>query len=185
MPPDVASAHTAPAARLTPPSISAFIRPSLHYFDYVHKGRSFCIWGLTAGGSGCVGWLDGWRGLPQLHGSNFHSPSKSSLNPSLPHPNTTVSNCSPAGMLIVTAEKAFCRRPAFQPDPPNALPYHRLVYEGGRLAYRTGEGEEGDALGLAAGAATGESPRSAAVQGALVTEAEAAAALGAAEEPAS
>lgn len=113
----------------------------LHYFEYEHRGRSFCIWGLTA------------------------------------------------GMLIVAAEKAFGRRPAFQPNPPNALPYTCLaVGPGGQLVFRTDAGPgsprgkaEPDALELAAAAAAEESPPSAAMQGAVVTHGEAAAALGAAE----
>ncbi|KAL4424924.1 hypothetical protein ABPG77_009653 [Micractinium sp. CCAP 211/92] len=112
----------------------------LHYFEYEHRGRSFCIWGLTA------------------------------------------------GMLIVAAEKAFGRRPAFQPNPPNALPYTCLaVGPGGQLVFRpAGPGSprgaaEPDALGLAAEAAAEESPRSAAIQGAVVTQQEAAAALGSTE----
>ncbi|KAL4434263.1 hypothetical protein ABPG75_000704 [Micractinium tetrahymenae] len=110
----------------------------LHYFDYAHRGRSFCIWGLTA------------------------------------------------GMLIVVAEKAFRRRPAFQPNPPNALPYTCLaVGPAGQLVFRAGAlpgsptaAAVPDALGLAAEAAAEESPRSAAMQGAVVTHDEAAAALG-------
>lgn len=107
----------------------------LHYFDYEHRGRSFCIWGLTA------------------------------------------------GMLIVVAEKAFARRPAFDPNPPHALPYTALaVGEGGHLVFRQpGGGGLRDGLGLASEAAAEESPRSAAVQGAVVTDHEAAAALGGSE----
>lgn len=89
-------------------------------------------------------------------------------------------------MLIVAAEKAFGRRPAFQPNPPNALPYTCLaVGPGGQLVFRPDAGPgspraaaEPDALGLAAEAAAEESPRSAAMQGAVVTQQEAAAALG-------
>lgn len=83
-----------------------------------------------------------------------------------------------AGMLIVVAEKAFGRRPAFQPTPPNALPYTSIVHDGQRLMYRL----DGDVLGLAGEAAAEESPRSAAVPGAVVTDVEAAAALGGAAE---
>lgn len=114
-----------------PPPYPPIHPRSLHYFEYEHRGRSFLIWGLTA------------------------------------------------GMLIVVAEKALGRRPSFQPDPPGAVPYQRLTYEGGRLVVRGPEAAEGgDALGVAAEAATGESPRSAAVEGAVVTDREAAAALG-------
>lgn len=103
----------------------------LHYFDYSFRGRSFCIWGLTA------------------------------------------------GMLIVVAEKAFGRRPSFQPNPPNALPYTSLaVGADGQLTFRREAGPGTDALGLASAAAAEESPRSAAMQGAVVTDSEAAAALG-------
>lgn len=92
-------------------------------------------------------------------------------------------------MLIVAAEKAFGRRPAFQPNPPNALPYMCLaVGPGGQLVFRPDAGPgsprgatEPDALGIAADAAAEESPRSAAMQGAVVTQQEAAAALGSTE----
>lgn len=88
-------------------------------------------------------------------------------------------------MLIVIAEKAFGREPAFQPNPPNSLPYQALCFDGEKLTYRIQGGRpaapaaEPDALHLAAEAAAGESPRSAAVAGAAVTDGEAAAALGA------
>ena len=115
----------------------------LHYFDYVHRGTSYCIWGLTA------------------------------------------------GMLIVIAEIAFGRTPDFQPNPPNALPYTALCFDGTKLMYRLDGGRpwapqhaasgERDALHLAAEAAAEESPRSAAMAGAVVMDDEAAAALGAHE----
>jgi hypothetical protein len=87
-------------------------------------------------------------------------------------------------MLIVVAEHAFGRRPAFQPNPTNALPYTSIVHDGQRLMYRMEGGRPvaPDALGLAGEAAAEESPRSAAVQGAVVTDSEAAAALGGAAE---
>lgn len=86
-------------------------------------------------------------------------------------------------MLIVIAEKAFGRAPEFLPNPPNALPYTALAFEKGKLVLRTEPvGPSGDALGIAADAAAAESPRSAAQAGAVVTDTEAAAALGAEDE---
>lgn len=86
-------------------------------------------------------------------------------------------------MLIVIAEKAFGRAPEFLPNPPNALPYTALAFEKGKLVLRTeAVGPSADALGIAADAAAAESPRSAAQAGAVVTDSEAAAALGAEDE---
>lgn len=84
-----------------------------------------------------------------------------------------------AGMLVVIAERAFGRPPAFQPNPPGAPPYTALAYEGGRLVLRH-EPAAQDALGLAGAASAGEGPlpSSAAVAGAVVTDSEAAAATG-------
>jgi hypothetical protein len=61
----------------------------LHYFDYEYRGKSFCIWGLTA------------------------------------------------GMLVVIAERAFGRKPDFEPNPKNALPYTSLWHDGKKLAVRS------------------------------------------------
>ena len=93
-----------------------------------------------------------------------------------------------AGMLVVLAERAFGRRPAFSPDPPNAPPYTTLTHDGQRLVLRPTDrqqqeqqlgGGTADALQLAAEAAAEERPRSsAAAAGAAVLDDEAAAALG-------
>ena len=69
-----------------------------------------------------------------------------------------------AGMLVVIAEKAFQRKAAFALHPPGAQPYTALAYESGRLVFR--------------GARAAEAAASAAVEGTVVTEAEAEAALG-------
>ncbi|KAL4860143.1 hypothetical protein ACK3TF_000346 [Chlorella vulgaris] len=88
-----------------------------------------------------------------------------------------------AGMLIVIAEAAFKKVPDFQQTPPNTQPYTDLCWNGKALSFRTaGTADvQADALHLAAEAASEESPRSAATAGAVITDGEAAAALGTAE----
>jgi coenzyme A diphosphatase NUDT7 len=71
-----------------------------------------------------------------------------------------------AGILVQVAAAAFGRAPAFAVHPPGCPPYGALAHEGGRLVFRGGGGAAQHAGG------------SAAEPGAVVTDAEAAAALG-------
>eukprot|EP00887_Chlorella_sp_A99_P000651 scaffold5.g651.t1 len=85
-----------------------------------------------------------------------------------------------AGMLVVVAEKAFGRPPAFAASPLGAPEYTSLAYDGTALVFRGGRPAAPEAQQLASAAAgAGEhGARSAAEAGALVTQVEAEAAVG-------
>ena len=69
-------------------------------------------------------------------------------------------------MLVVVAERAFREAPSFRANPPGAPAYTTLHHDGQRLVFRGGRPAGGEVAG------------SAAAEGARVTDAEAAAAVG-------
>ena len=73
--------------------------------------------------------------------------------------------------------------PLFQASPPGALPYTALTFDGKSLVFRGGRpaAAADDVQQLASAAAADESPLSAAVEGVVVTQREAEAAVGGSE----
>ncbi|KAL4522160.1 hypothetical protein Ndes2437B_g07902 [Nannochloris sp. 'desiccata'] len=79
-----------------------------------------------------------------------------------------------AGILIVAAEQALGRSAVFPVNPPGAMPYTALAFERGKLVFRVSEGDSTAGTGRD-GTMRGTT---AAVPGAVVTEAEMVAAVG-------